>query len=280
MRLFTNWRKEKFNMRLTERKRNSDGTGVAKQNLIKDNGRFTRFTDEILTKLAEYEDLEERGRLVKLSCDFPCKIEDTVYRTNAGAKEPIIAMRITQVLIKQLKDRTVITFNTINDNDNGENCYTLEDVGVKVFLTKEEAELKLAELRGGTGVAKLNLEEVVKIAADKMTYADAVHNAMSSKYVPCREATNCSYVFTDPKGKLIEELAIKIKLKELLEIAKSVDESKAKGCDEISTALYYDGFNDGHSKALDNLWQLVISKYDDGLSLEELAEEIERQREV
>lgn len=132
----------------------------------------------------------------------------------------------------------------------------------------------------GTGVAKLNLEEVVKIAADKMTYADAVHNAMSSKYVPCREATNCSYVFTDPKGKLIEELAIKIKLKELLEIAKSVDESKAKGCDEISTALYYDGFNDGHSKALDNLWQLVISKYDDGLSLEELAEEIERQREV
>lgn len=149
MRLFTNWRKEKFNMRLTERKRNSDGTGVAKQNLIKDNGCFTRFTDEILTKLAEYEDLEERGRLVKLSCDFPCKIEDTVYRTNAGAKEPIIAMRITQVLIKQLKDRTVITFNTINDNDNGENCYTLEDVGVKVFLTKEEAELKLAELRGG-----------------------------------------------------------------------------------------------------------------------------------
>lgn len=91
---------------------------------------------------------------------------------------------------------------------------------------------------------------------------------------------NCSYVFTDPKGKLIEELAIKIKLKELIEIAKSVDEARAKGCDEISTALYYDGFNDGHSKALDNLWQLVISKYDDGLSLEELAEEIERQREM
>lgn len=92
---------------------------------------------------------ESEGRLVKLSCDFPCKIGDIVYRTNAGAKEPIIAMRITQVLIKQLKDRTVITFNTMNDNDKGENCYTLEDVGVKVFLTKEEAELKLAELRGG-----------------------------------------------------------------------------------------------------------------------------------
>lgn len=32
----------------------------------------------------------------------------------------------------------------------------------------------------GTGVAKQNLEEVVKIVADKITYADAVCNAMSS----------------------------------------------------------------------------------------------------
>lgn len=110
--------------------------------------------------------------------------------------------------------------------------------------------------------AGMNLEEAAKIVADKMTYADAVCNAMSSKCVPCRKATNCSYVFTDPKGKLTEELAIKIKLKELLKIAKSVDEAKAKGCNEISTALYYDGFNDGYSNALDNLLKLVISKYD------------------
>jgi len=108
--------------------------------------------------------------------------------------------------------------------------------------------------------AVMNLEGA-KIVADKMTYADAVCNALGSKCVPYRKAT-------------------KIKLKELIEIAKSVDEAKAKGCDEISTALYYDGFNDGYSKALDNLLKLVISKYDDGLSLEELAEEIERQKEV
>ena len=81
--------------------------------------------------------------------------------------------------------------------------------------------------------AGMNLEEA-KIVADKMTYVDAVRNAMSSKCVPCRKAT-------------------KIKLKELLEIAKSVDEAKAKGCNEISTTLYYDGFNDGYSKALDGL---------------------------
>ena len=77
--------------------------------------------------------------------------------------------------------------------------------------------------------AGMNLEEA-KIVADKMTYADAVCNAVNSKCVPYRKATG-------------------IKLKELLKIAKSVDEAKSKGCNEISTALYYDGY----SKALDSL---------------------------
>lgn len=39
----------------------------------------------------------------------------------------------------------------------------------------------------------------------------------------------------------------------MLKIAKSVDEAKSKGCNEISTSLYYDGFNDGYSKAFDSL---------------------------
>ena len=81
--------------------------------------------------------------------------------------------------------------------------------------------------------AGMNLEEA-KIVADKMTYSDSVCNAVNSKCVPYRKATG-------------------IKLKELLKIAKSVDEAKSKWCNEISTALYYDGFNDGYSKALDDL---------------------------
>ena len=76
----------------------------------------------------------------------------------------------------------------------------------------------------------MNLEEA-KIVADKMTYADAVCNALGSKCVPYRKAT-------------------KIKLKELLEIAKSVDKAKNKQgaltiISEISTSPY--------CKALDDL---------------------------
>lgn len=103
---------------------------------------------EIMTsvceKLGDYEDLEEQGRLVKL----PCKVGDTLYRVNKGAKEPVIMMRVLQLYIKQLhKDRTVIRIDAINDDDMGESCYFLENIGKTVFLTKSEAEAKLKELR-------------------------------------------------------------------------------------------------------------------------------------
>ena len=101
---------------------------------------------DLREKLKEYEDLEGQGLLLRL----PCKVGDTVYRINKGAKEPIIKMRVLQVHFKQLhKNRTIIRIDTINDNDMGENCYLLEDFGKTVFLTKSEAEAKLKELRGG-----------------------------------------------------------------------------------------------------------------------------------
>ncbi len=51
--------------------------------------------------------------------------------------------------------------------------------------------------------ASMNLEEAKKVA-ENMTYSDAVYNALGGKCIPYRKAT-------------------KIKLKELLEIAKQLD---------------------------------------------------------
>ena len=104
------------------------------------------FCYAVCEKLGKYEDLEEQGRLVIL----PCKVGDTLYRVNKGAKNPVIMMRVLQLYIKQLhKDRTVIRIDAINDDDMGESCYFLENIGKTVFLTKSEAEAKLKELRGG-----------------------------------------------------------------------------------------------------------------------------------
>ena len=100
-------------------------------------------TRRIIERLAEYEDLEEQGLLLRL----PCKVGDTIYRVNTGAKEPVIKMRVLQVNYKQLhKDRVIIRIDAINDNDMGESCYLLEDFGKTVFITQAEAEQRLNEM--------------------------------------------------------------------------------------------------------------------------------------
>lgn len=47
----------------------------------------------ILEKLADYEDLEEQGLLVRL----PCKVGDILFRINKGARNPIIKMKVSQI---------------------------------------------------------------------------------------------------------------------------------------------------------------------------------------
>ena len=89
--------------------------------------------------------------------------------------------------------------------------------------------------------AGMNLEEAQKIA-NKMCFKDAVYNALYAKCVPYRKAT-------------------KIKLNELLNIAKDVDEAKSKGCDEVELSLYYNGWNDGYKQAIDDFRDKICEKY-------------------
>ena len=96
-----------------------------------------------IEKLATYEDLEEQGLLVRL----PCKIGDTVYRVNAGAKQPIIPMTVSEIHFLCYKNERAVRFDAIGKEDMGESCYRLEDIGRIVFLTREEAEKKLEELK-------------------------------------------------------------------------------------------------------------------------------------
>lgn len=76
-------------------------------------------------KLADYEDLEEQGSLVKLPCKYVYYIVDI--------NNPMYA-RVAKRFIKVL---SVYEIESIDK----ENC--------KYFSTKEKAEAKLKELRGG-----------------------------------------------------------------------------------------------------------------------------------
>lgn len=74
-----------------------------------------------MEKLADYEDLEEQGRLIKL----PCKVGDDVY------------------YILGIPNKTPCTIDkcTFELSD-------INKIGKTLFLTREEAEAKLKELRG------------------------------------------------------------------------------------------------------------------------------------
>ena len=89
-------------------------------------------------KLAEYEQLEEQGLLVSL----PCKVGDTTFRINEGAKNPIIELTVTQInIIRKSYNLEVV------DKDGGELMYFKKDIGNSIFLTREEAEKKLEEMK-------------------------------------------------------------------------------------------------------------------------------------
>lgn len=126
----------------------------------------------ILKKLAEYEDLEEQGRLLKL----PCKMGDTVYVDNTilpiedmecyediDNKIPlyfparVVSFRFAKRNWMKIAVKAKWLHEWIDDETGPESDYIeceknftilLSMIGKTVFLAKSEAEAKLKELRG------------------------------------------------------------------------------------------------------------------------------------
>lgn len=91
-------------------------------------------------KLCDYEDLEEQGLLVRL----PCKVGDTVY---VPTRNFVSELRITLMSV-DTNDMAMYFSWLLNSgiypNLDGFSGYEL---GKTVFLTREEAEKKLEELK-------------------------------------------------------------------------------------------------------------------------------------
>nr|DAO29094.1 MAG TPA: hypothetical protein [Caudoviricetes sp.] len=124
--------------RLTEWVDDGEHRQAIPKTSIRNNGH-----NKCCNRLADYEDLEEQGLLVRL----PCKVGDTFYRVNAGAKQPIIPMTVSEIHFLCCKNERAVRFDAIGKEDMGESCYRLEDIGRIVFLTREEAEKKLEEMK-------------------------------------------------------------------------------------------------------------------------------------
>lgn len=102
--------------------------------------------DDVIDKLAEYEDLEEQGRLVKL----PCKVGDTVWDNDFGRP---CAYTITSFSFGECEEYICepvttkeVVFYYANSSGSITGSFAESEIGKTVFLTKSEAEQKLNEM--------------------------------------------------------------------------------------------------------------------------------------
>lgn len=145
--------------RLTERKRNFDGTGVAIKEIT--DGLLTPFAGEILTKLADYEDLEEQELLLKLprkevyskSGDEVYLIfEDEIMKCIHCGLDICGTNREGYIIISTYEDvfpyRDPYPEYDLDPTDWCRNTeqVSLSEIGKTLFFTREEAEKKLKEM--------------------------------------------------------------------------------------------------------------------------------------
>ena len=109
--------------------------------------RKCKYISDALKKLADYEDLEQQGRLIKL----PCKVGDIVWDNDYGRP---CAYTITafsfgeceEYICEPVTTKEVVFYYT-NSSGSIIGSFAESEIGKSVFLNKSEAEAKLKELR-------------------------------------------------------------------------------------------------------------------------------------
>ena len=90
--------------------------------------------DDVIDKLAEYEDLEEQGRLVKLPCKIGTEVYDITWWDNVQEKVVVKGKTYYRTVHKHKVTKLPFTYSDI------------DNFGKTVFLTKSEAKQKLKEM--------------------------------------------------------------------------------------------------------------------------------------
>ena len=96
-------------------------------------------------KLAEYEDLEEQGLLLKL----PCKVGDTVWDNDYGKPCPYTVTGFSfgtgECYIDEPVSLKEVVYYYSNYSGSITGSFAVSELGKSVFLTQAEAEKKLKE---------------------------------------------------------------------------------------------------------------------------------------
>lgn len=102
--------------------------------------------EKAIEKLADYEDLEEQGLLVRL----PCKVGDTVWDNDFGYPESYEIKAFSygycdSYVEPDIEDEIIFYYENYTGSITG--AFPMSELGKTVFLTREEAEKKLEEMK-------------------------------------------------------------------------------------------------------------------------------------
>ncbi len=108
--------------------------------------------EELVERLAEYEDLEEQNQLLKL----PCAVGDIIWDIDFGRPYSYEvtgfsfgSMNDDDWEEERILDQVVVYYTNSNGSITG--TFAVRGIGKTVFLTREEAEAALKELERGKG---------------------------------------------------------------------------------------------------------------------------------
>ena len=107
-------------------------SGYMTQKMLKEE--YNKAIDDVIDKLAEYEGLEEQGRLVKLPCKIGTEVYDITWWDDVQEKVVVKGKAYYRTVHKHKVTKSPFTYSDI------------DDFGKTVFLTKSEAEQKLKEM--------------------------------------------------------------------------------------------------------------------------------------
>lgn len=100
---------------------------------------------EILEKLGAYEDAEEQGLLLRL----PCKVGDTVYIGGMLGCSEIDEWEITNITMRWGENDEPYFYADLKRAKRNNCSFWMKEFGRSVFLTREEAEKALEDMKGG-----------------------------------------------------------------------------------------------------------------------------------
>lgn len=105
---------------------------------------------KVAEKLATYEDLEEQGLLVRL----PCKVGDMVWDNDFGYPESYEIKAFSYGYCDSyvepgigIEDEIIFYYENYTHSISITGAFPMSEIGKTVFLTREEAENKLEEMK-------------------------------------------------------------------------------------------------------------------------------------